>query len=117
MNQLIFLAGIGADLAQMGRDTAETFGVDWPHFISQVISFGIVALLLQRFAYKPILRILEQRRDRIAEGLANAEKIKVELAKTEAARQDVLAQANLQATAFIEEARAAAARLREQEAQ
>jgi F-type H+-transporting ATPase subunit b len=101
----------------MGRQTAHTFGVGWPHFISQVISFGIVAFLLQRFAYKPILEVLEQRRQRIAEGLANADRIKVELAKTEAARQEVLNQANLQANRLIEEARAAAARVQEQETQ
>lgn len=117
MNEFIFFAAIGSDLAQMGQETARTFGVDWPHFISQVISFGIVAVLLQRFAYKPILSILAQRRKRIAEGLANADQIKVELAKTEAARRDVLEQANLQANHFIEEARAAAARLQEQESQ
>jgi F-type H+-transporting ATPase subunit b len=117
MNDFIFLAALGTDLAQMAQDTARTFGVDWPHFISQVISFGIVAVLLQRYAYKPILKILDERRIRIAEGLANAERIKVELAKTEAARQDVLEQANVQANRLIEEARAAAARLQEQESQ
>jgi F-type H+-transporting ATPase subunit b len=37
------------------EDTAREFGVDWAHFIAQVISFGIVAFLLHRFAYKPIL--------------------------------------------------------------
>jgi F-type H+-transporting ATPase subunit b len=117
MNEFIFLAGIGGDLARVGEQTAQTFGVDWAHFISQVISFVIVAVLLQRFAYKPILEVLEQRRQRIAEGLANAEQIKRELAKTEAARQDVLNQANLQANKLIEEARAAAARVQEQETQ
>jgi len=117
MNNLIFFAAAGSDLVEMGRQTAQTFGVDWPHFISQVISFVIVAVLLQRFAYKPILEVLEQRRQRIAEGLANADRIKQELAKTEAARQDVLNQANLQANRLIEEARAAAARVQEQETQ
>jgi F-type H+-transporting ATPase subunit b len=117
MNEFIFLAGIGGDLAQMGADTATRFGVDIPHFISQVISFAIVAILLQRFAYKPILEVLEQRRQRIAEGLANAERIKQELAKTEAARQEVMNQANTQANRLIEEARAAAARVQEQETQ
>jgi F-type H+-transporting ATPase subunit b len=117
MNEFIFFAGLGGDLTQMGLDTARTFGVDLPHFISQVISFGIVALLLQRYAYKPILKVLEERRERIAQGLANAEKIKAELAKTESARRDVIEQANLQANRFIEEARAAASRLQEQEAQ
>src|SRR5207247_6703510 len=92
-------------------------GVDWPHFIAQTISFLIVAGVLYKFAYKPILSVLEQRRQRIAEGLANAEKIKQELAKTEAARQEVLNQANAQANKLIEEARAAAARVQEQETQ
>ena len=59
----------------------------------------------------------EDRRQRIAEGLANAEKIKAELAKTEAARRKILKQASSQANKIIEEARAAAARVQEQETQ
>ena len=92
-------------------------GVDWPLFIAQTISFLVVAGLLYKFAYKPILTVLEERRKRIADGLANAEKIKHELARTEAARQEVLNQAHLQANKLIEEARAAAARVQEQETQ
>lgn len=98
-------------------DTAKAFGVDWSHFISQVISFAIVAFLLQRFAYQRVLAVLEERRQRIADGLANADKIKAELARTEQQRLEVLAQANTQATKLIEEARAAAARVQEQETQ
>jgi len=93
------------------------FGVDWPHLGAQIISFCIVCAVLYRFAYRPILRMLEERRQQIALGLANAEKIKAELAKTEAQRHEVLLQANAQATQLIEEARAAAARLQEQESQ
>lgn len=109
MNQ-VFFAGIVSS-------TAEQFGVDAPHFISQVISFCIVAFLLHRFAYKPILQVLEERRNRIAEGLANADKIKEELAKTEAARQEILNQTNVQANKLIEEARIAAARVQAEETQ
>jgi len=107
---MIFFAG-------MIGDTAKEFGVDWPHFIAQVVSFGIVAFLLQMFAYKPVLSMLETRRQQIAEGIANAEKIKTELARTEAQRLEIMAQANGQATKLIEEARAAAARVQEQETQ
>jgi F-type H+-transporting ATPase subunit b len=117
MNHLIFLADIGSDLAQTASQTAKTFGVDWPHLISQIISFCLVAALLYFFAYDRILKVLEERRQRIAEGLANAEKIKAELDRTEAARQEVLSQANAQANKLIEEARAAAARVQEQETQ
>src|SRR5258708_15233013 len=109
MNSVMFASMIG--------DTAKEFGVDWPHFIAQVISFCIVAFLLHRFAYKRVVDMLEERRARIAEGLANAEKIKAELARAEAQRQEVLTQANAQATKLIEEARAAAARVQDQETQ
>jgi F-type H+-transporting ATPase subunit b len=103
--------------AGMIEDTAQQFGVDWPHFIAQVVSFCIVAFLLQKFAYKPVITMLEERRERIAEGLANAEKIKTELRQTEASRLEVLNQANAQANKLIEEARAAANRVREEETQ
>jgi F-type H+-transporting ATPase subunit b len=99
------------------REISRTFGLDVPHFISQVISFAIVAFLLHRFAYKPILRVLEERRQRIAEGLSNAEKIKQELAKAEAMRHEILGKANTQANQLIEEARAAAAKVQESETQ
>jgi F-type H+-transporting ATPase subunit b len=105
------------DLAAMGKDTARTFGVNGPQFTAQVISFIIVATLLYKLAYKPILQILEERRQRIADGLANADKIKSELARTEAARLEILNQANTQANKLIEEARAAASRVQEQETQ
>lgn len=94
---------------------AKTFGVDWPHLIAQIISFAIVCALLYRFAYHPILKMLEERRQQIALGQANAEKIKAELDRTEAMRHEVMMKANAQAAQLIEEARAAAARLQEQE--
>lgn len=115
MNQLIFLAQ--AEPGNPVAEIARTFGVDWSHLIAQVISFTIVCVLLYLFAYKRVLAMLEERRQRIAEGLANAEKIKAELARTEAQRLEVMAQANTQATKLIEEARAAAARVQEQETQ
>src|SRR5438128_6305438 len=96
---------------------ATTFGVDWPHLLAQIVSFCIVCFILYRFAYRPVLTMLEVRRQQIALGVANEERIKAELARTEAQRQEVMAQANAQATKFIEEARAAAARLHEQESQ
>ena len=116
IDHLLFAAQDGG-LVDMARNTGEQFGFNTSLFISQLISFLIVAFLLHRFAYKPILRILEQRREEIAQGLANAEKIKQELAQTEAARQQVMNQANAQANKMIEEARAAAAKVQESETQ
>ena len=58
------------------EQVARTFGVNWPHLLAQIVSFGIVCFVLYVFAYKPILRMLEVRRQQIAGGLANAEKIR-----------------------------------------
>jgi F-type H+-transporting ATPase subunit b len=96
---------------------ARTFGVDWPHLIAQTVSFSIVCALLYWLAYKPVLKMLAARREQIATGLANAEKIKAELDKTEAQRQEVLAQARAEGARLVEDAKAAAARLTTQEAQ
>ena len=115
MNALVLLAAATSD-GQI-QQIARTFGVDWSHLIAQIISFCIVCLILYRFAYRSVLRMLEERRQQIAQGLANTEKIRAELARVEAQRQEVLAQANTQATKLIEEARAAAARVQEQETQ
>ena len=113
MITLILLADVSAG-GQI-QDIANTFGVDWPHLGAQIISFCIVCLVLHRFAYKPVLKMLEERRRQIALGIANTEKITAELAKTEAQRHEVMMRADAEATKLIEEARAAAARLREQE--
>jgi len=115
MNGLILLAQAGG--GGPVQEIARAFGVDWSHLIAQIISFGIVCVLLRRYAYRPVLAMLAARREEIAQGLANAEKIKAELARTEAQRQEVMAQANSQATKLIEEARAAAARVQAQETQ
>jgi F-type H+-transporting ATPase subunit b len=91
--------------------------VDWSLLIAQIISFSIVCLLLHRFAYKPILKMLEDRRQQIAQGIANTEKIRAELAQTETRRQEIMVKADAQATKVIEEAHTAAARVKEQETQ
>jgi F-type H+-transporting ATPase subunit b len=95
----------------------ETLGIRWVELVAQTINFSIVLFVLWKFAYKPVFNMLEARRAKIAESLANAEKIKAQLAQTEADRQKVLTQAGSQANKLIEDARAAAARVSEVETQ
>ena len=99
------------------QDTLQSLGIYWPKLIAQIVNFGIVLFILWKFAYRPVLKMLEERRQRVTEAMQNAEHAKAELAKADAARQEILNQANAQATKLIEEARAAAARVQEQETQ
>ncbi|MFM1769767.1 MAG: hypothetical protein RJA22_2296 [Verrucomicrobiota bacterium] len=120
MDLLPLLAAAAPQAAASGNmatQVAEQFGLDKTHFIAQCISFLIVAGLLYKFAYKPVLGVLEERRRKIAEGLAGAERIKQELAQAQAKAQEILSQASAQGARMIEEARAAAARVQETETQ
>jgi F-type H+-transporting ATPase subunit b len=93
------------------------FHVEKGLFFSQLVLFVIVAIVLAKFAYKPLLEMLEHRRQQIAEGLENAEKTRRELANAQAKSQEILNQAGVQATKLIEEARLAAAKVLEVESQ
>ncbi len=115
MNPVILLAQ--AEAGNPVEQIARTFGVDKTHLVAQIISFTIVCVFLYFLAYKRVLAMLEERRQRIAEGLANADQIKAELARAEAQRLEIVTQANTQASRLIEEGRQAAARVQEQETQ
>ncbi len=114
---LILAQSSGGGLVDSARGIGETFGWDLRLFLSQVVSFIIVAVVLKRFAYKPILAVLEERRQRIAEGLLNADKIKQQLAESEQRYQEILAKGNAAAQKMIDEARASSAVIAERKQQ
>jgi F-type H+-transporting ATPase subunit b len=111
MNLIIAATSGGA--SDILRETVDTFGWNWKLFLSQVISFCIVAFLLRRFAYKPILAVLEERRRKIEEGQLNAEKIRKQLADAEKRYQEIVSKGNADAQKMIDEARQSAAHLSE----
>lgn len=113
-----FLAAAASEATKtIPAQIAETFGWNPTLFFSQLISFLLVAFLLHKFAYGPILQVLAERRQKIADGIASADRARAELANTQSKIQEMLGQAGLQANKIIEEAREAAARVGEQETQ
>lgn len=117
MSSWILFAAAAPAGESVPQQIAHQFGWNLPGFIGQVITFVIVAVALKKFAYGPLLKVLDDRKQRIAEGLTNADKIKVELANAQAKTQELLTQASNQANKIIEEARAAAAKVTETETQ
>jgi ATP synthase, F0 subunit b len=93
------------------------FGVSWPKFLAQVVLFLIVYGILSKYAFGPLVKVLEERRRRIEEGQANAEKIKQQLAEAEKNYAEILKKANAEAAALIEETRKSAEALSQREAQ
>jgi F-type H+-transporting ATPase subunit b len=98
-------------------NVAEQFGVYWPNLIAQIILFFIVYWVLSKFAFKPIMAMLEERRRRIEEGQINAEKIKQQLAEAQIKYEETLARANADAQRLIDEVKASGEKLAEEKRQ
>ncbi len=113
----ILAEATNAASGNMVTDLAKQFGVTWPMFISQLIAFLVLAFLLHRFAYQPLLKVLEERKRHIADGLAHAEKVKVELHNAQSATKELLDKASADASVMLVETRAAAAKVHEAETQ
>lgn len=56
----------------------EALGVNWGLLITQIINFALLVFVLYRFLYNPVLNMLQERRERIREGLAEAERVRAE---------------------------------------
>ncbi len=85
-------------------EMTQKFGLSFPKFLAQVLIFIAVYAILKKFAFGPILAMLEQRRQRIADGEAKLDKIAKNLADAELSAKTVLDKANVDATRLIKEA-------------
>lgn len=90
------------------------FGVQPVLLAAQVVNFLILLFILKKFLYKPILKVLDERKKRIEDSLKNAESIERKLAETEAQSEKILAKASADAQNFLDQANEAAARIREE---
>jgi F-type H+-transporting ATPase subunit b len=93
----------------------ETLGIHFPSLIIYLINFSLLLGLLYLFAYKPILRIMDQRTDRIRESLAAADQARVEAASSHEAIEEQLNQARREGQRLLDQAREASQRFRDEE--
>jgi len=110
-----------ADKAPSVMDTTiwpivRNFGLNLPNFIGQVVNFCIVAFVLWKFAFKPVIATLDERQKKIADGLRYAEETKARLEAVQQETAETLRKAQGEATAIIEQARKAAKDISEREA-
>ena len=112
MNAFLLLAA-----ENPAMEIAHKFGLNGQILLMHVVGFGVVMWALHKWAYHPILHMLDERKARIAKSMADADKMKAELANAQAKSQDILKDAGVQANKIIEEARTAAAKISETESQ
>ena len=93
-------------------DFLEKLGIDWRLLIAQVLNFAILLFVLRRFAYQPIVKALNGRRERIAKAMAETQALEERTARSDEERRERLAQAEGEANLIVAEARQQADRLR-----
>jgi len=81
-----------------------TFHIDVKLLIAQTINFGIVFAVLYFFAFKPLVKTMSDRSDKIEKSLKEADEIEKRLALTEQEREEVVNAAKKQASLIMEEA-------------
>lgn len=85
----------------------QDFGLSLPNILAQILSFSVVAFVVYKFGFKPILQTLEERQNKIDSGLKYAEQMKAQLASAQQESAALIKTAQVEATKIIEEARKA----------
>ena len=90
-------------------------GINLPGLITQLISFAILVFLLTRFLYKPVVKLLDERAEKIKKGLSDAETASKGAEEAASKNEEELSQARLEGKKLVEAAREASNQLREDE--
>lgn len=67
-------------------------GIDWKLLVANTITFFVVLWLLRKFAYRPLMEVMDKRRQTISDGLTNAEKAQQELQAVRQEKEKILAE-------------------------
>lgn len=92
----------------------EALGVRPVLLVTHIVNFALLLFLLQRFLYRPILNILKERRERIREGLAEAERVKAEAEEQRKQYEEELAQQRQESQRRIQQAMQASEEAKEE---
>ncbi|MFZ1720533.1 MAG: F0F1 ATP synthase subunit B [Candidatus Moraniibacteriota bacterium] len=84
-------------------DALSNIGVDWKLLLAQVVNFGILLFILKRYAYQPMLKMMDERTAKIEKGLLDAEAAQVKLREMEEKERAVLAEARAEAKKILTE--------------
>ena len=86
----------------------KSFGISGPLILAQVINFAIVAFVLWKFAFKPVIVTLDERQKKIASGLQYADEMKAKLEATQQETAAIMRKAQADAAKVVDDARKSA---------
>ena len=79
-------------------------GIDWKLLIAQIVNFLVLLFVLWKFAYGPVLAMLDKRQKKIEKGLKDADEAHKKLAESEEKQKEILRKARTEAKDIVEKA-------------
>ncbi|UPA28566.1 MAG: F0F1 ATP synthase subunit B [Verrucomicrobiota bacterium] len=92
-------------IANVLTEVAKAFGVHWQLLLIQSLNFLCVVGILYYFAFKPVLKTMDERRSKIEHGLQYADEMKQKLAQADSAVEERLSEAKAEACRIVENAK------------
>ena len=80
------------------------FGLDWKLFVSQLFNFALILIILRAFVYKPLIKLLNKRRDKIEQGLVKAQEAEKRLLEVDEIAKEKFKAAEQESVAIISRA-------------
>ncbi len=87
------------------NELLHTFGVDWKILLTQMLNFAVLLYVLKRYAYGPVLKMLQDRKAIIEKGLSDASKAEKDLLEAKANADEITKEAKSGANAIVLEAK------------
>jgi F-type H+-transporting ATPase subunit b len=84
------------------------FGIKGSLLLAQAINFGLLLVVLSYFLYKPVMKVLDERRAKVAQGVLDAERAREKLSTADAEALSTVKSAETEAAGIVEQARGAA---------
>jgi F-type H+-transporting ATPase subunit b len=80
------------------------FGIDWKLLLAQVVNFFLLLLILKKFAYKPLIGMLNSRKKAIEDGIKFSEESEAKLANVKVLEKEKLDKAKAEALEIVSKA-------------
>lgn len=86
-------------------EVLHAFSIDWKILVIQLFNFALILWVLRRFLYRPVMRMIDERSARIAQGLKDADDARVAKEKVAAQKDDIILAARAEGAAIVESLR------------
>ncbi|MBI2474750.1 MAG: F0F1 ATP synthase subunit B [Candidatus Taylorbacteria bacterium] len=94
-------------------DLFSQLGIDWKLLLAQIINFAILAAVLTKFLYKPIIKTLNDRKNRAADDLAKSQELEAKLKEADRAKDEIMASARHESEKLIKQTEKSAIELKD----